>query len=146
MNCGGSVQSQGVLAIRLSAGATSFSPIVVLAGDPGAVATRGGRVGGRWAADPPSVVLTVISGDIATIISRVDDEFSTSSGKTAGLSEGCSKPAADVSCEVGVQFICRRSHIRGMLRWIFDGSQSKSTFSEPDAMRVILSSVWFWDC
>lgn len=94
-----------MLAIKLSAGATSFSPAVELAGDAGAGATRGGRVGGICAADPPSAVLTVISGDMATMISSVDDGFSTSSGKTAGLSEGWSKPVKDVSCEVGVQLI-----------------------------------------
>lgn len=139
-NCEGSVHSHGVLAMRLSAGATSLSPRSELMGETVAEETRG-ILGGMWAAEPPSAVLTVISGDIATMISRVEPEFSMSSGKTAGVNEGCNKPAADASCEFGVQLICRRSHIRGMLRWILDGSQSKSTFSDPDAMRVILSKV-----
>lgn len=139
-NCDGSVHSQGVLAIRLSAGATSLSPSAELAGETGEEDICG-TLGGKCAAEPPSAVLTVISGDIATIISRVELEFSVSSWKTAGVSEGCNKPAVDMSRELGVQFICRRSHMRGMLRWIFDGSQSKSTFSDPDAMRVILSKV-----
>lgn len=103
-NWDGSVQSQGVLAMRLSAGATSFSPSALFVGDGGTDFTRG-RVGGIWAADPPSAVLTVISGDMATIISSVDEEFSASSWKTDGVSEGCNKPTGDISCEDGIQLI-----------------------------------------
>lgn len=140
-NCDGSVHSQGVLAMRLSAGATSLSPSAESIGDVGSEDMRG-IFGGICAAEPPSAVFTVISGDIATIISSVDDvEFSISSEEAAGVSEECNKPAVDVSSEAGVQLTCKTSHIKGILRWIFDGSQSKSTFSDPDAMLVILSSV-----
>jgi hypothetical protein len=92
--------------MRLSAGATSLSTIagLELAGETGIEDMRG-RVGGMWAAEPPSAVLTLTSGDIATIISSVEFEFSISSGKTAGVSEGCSKPDAEGSCESGVQLI-----------------------------------------
>jgi hypothetical protein len=111
-----------------------------LVGDAGADA-KWGILGGMCAADPPSAVFTVISGDIATIISRVEVGFSTSSGKTAGVSDGCNKPAVDMSSELGVKLTCRTSHIKGILRCIVDGSQSKSTFSDPEAICVILSSV-----
>lgn len=93
--------------MRLSAGATSFSPSAELAGETGAdvrAATRG-RLGGICAAEPPSAVLTVISGDMATMISRVELEFSVSSGKTAGESDGCNRPAVDMSRVLGVQLI-----------------------------------------
>lgn len=127
--------------MRLSAGATSFSPPpIVELGDTGKEDMRG-TWGGMWAAEPPSAVLTVISGDIATIISSVEDGFSASSGNTIGARLGWRRAAVAGSSAVGVLFICNTSHIRGMLRWIFEGSQSKSTFSDPDAMRVILSRV-----
>lgn len=92
--------------MRLSAGATSFSANAGLefAGETGKEDMRG-SFGGTWAAEPPSAVLTLISGDIATITSSVEVEFSVSCGKTAGVSEGCNKPEADVSCESGVQLI-----------------------------------------
>lgn len=92
--------------MRLSAGATSLSPRaeLELAGETGIEDTRG-RFGGTWAAEPPSAVLTLTSGDIATMISSVEVELSISSGNTAGVSEGCNKPEAEASCESGVQLI-----------------------------------------
>ena len=88
--------------MRLSAGATNLSPIAELVGEAGAEA-KWGMLGGICAADPPSAVFTVMSGDMATIISRVEVGFSISSGKTAGVSEGCNKPAVDMSSELGVK-------------------------------------------
>lgn len=78
------------------------------------------------------------------MISRVELS-SVSPGATMGLSEGCSKPSVRRSCDSSAQLNCRMSHIRGTLRWIFEGIQS-STFmlSEPDAIRINLSI--FWSC
>ena len=92
--------------MRLSAGATSFSPNAGLefAGETGKEDMRG-SFGGIWAAEPPSAVLTLTSGDIATMTSSVEVELSASCGNAAGVSEGCNKPEADVSFESGVQLI-----------------------------------------
>lgn len=139
--CEGSVQSHGVLSMRLSAGATNLSCRAVLAGE-GGTEVGDDICGGICAARPPSAVFTVTSGDMATITSRVEaDPSSMLSRETGGARDGCSNPSLDVPCDSGVQLTCRTSHISGMLRWILDGSQSSSMVSDPAAIWVILSSV-----
>ena len=114
-NCEGSAHSQGVLVIKLSAGATSFSP--KLKSEEAGVQDLCGMVGGMWAAWPPSAVLTVTFGDIATITSKVEAGLSSASSvEMVGVNDGCSKPPFDTSCGFGLQLTWRISHIKGMLR------------------------------
>lgn len=97
-------------------------PLCIVAG-PGVVLELRIR-GGICAAWPPSAVFTVTSGDMATMISRVDDAWTEFSRVVAGTSEGCRR-RLELGCwGSGVQFARRISHIRLTLRYILDGVQS----------------------
>ena len=63
-------------------------------------------------------------------------------GMVVGANEGWRSPRPSVSESVDT-LNCRMSHIKGIFRWILDGTQSsRSTISVPEAMRVSASSFW----
>ena len=82
----------------------------------------GGMLGGMCAAWPPSAVFTVTSGEMATMISRVEGLFSFSGMVVGvGISDGCRRPPPGVSCvcvcDSGKLGVARKiSHINGTLR------------------------------
>lgn len=59
-------------------------------------------LGGICAAWPPSAVFTVISGDMATMISRVEEVCTESSRVIGGISEEWRRPVAAEECDSGV--------------------------------------------
>lgn len=73
-------------------------------------------LGGICAACPPSAVFTVTSGDIATIISNVDELWAELSRVAVGVRDGWRRPVVEGSCDSGMQFARRMSHIRLTLR------------------------------
>ena len=82
----------------------------------------------------------VISGEVATIISKVELSL-RSSWVIGGLRDESSSPAVG-SCESSEKLNCRISHISGTLRYILDGIQSStSIISGPAATLVILSRL-----
>jgi hypothetical protein len=115
-----------------------------------AVAVVGLLYSGMGTAWPPSVVLTLTSGEAVTITSKVDEETSLGPGVGwGGDREGCRRPSVPLPVPEGWfdTLNWSMSHIRGMLRWIFEGTQSsRSTMSVPEAMRVRLSSFWLCRC
>lgn len=104
--------------MRLSFGTTNLSPPRSISGEDGAgvivVAVVFRTLGGMCAACPPSAVLTVTSGDVATMISSVDELCAELSRVTVGVRDGCSRPVVDE--DSGMQFAFRISHIRLTLR------------------------------
>lgn len=91
-----------------------------MSGDDGAgiviVAVVFRTLGGICAACPPSAVFTVTSGDMATIISSVDELCAEFSRVTVGVRDGLRRPVVEGSCDSGAQFARRISHIRLTLR------------------------------
>lgn len=73
-------------------------------------------LGGICAACPPSAVFTVTSGDMATMISSVDELCAELSRVIVGARDGWRRPVVDGSCDSGMQFARRISHIRLTLR------------------------------
>lgn len=73
-------------------------------------------LGGICAACPPSAVFTVISGDMATMISNVDELCAEFSRVTVGVRDGWRRLAVEGSSDSGMQFARRISHIRLTLR------------------------------
>ena len=86
-------------------------------------------LGGICAAWPPSAVFTVTSGEMATMISRVEGDGSVVEGLFSfsgmvvgvGISDGCRRPPPGVSCvcvcDSGKLGVARKiSHINGTLR------------------------------
>lgn len=91
-------------------------------------------LGGMCAAWPPSAVFTVTSGEMATMISRVEGEGSVVEGFSfsrmvvgVGISDGCRRPPPPPPPPPGVSCVCvcdsgklgvarKISHISGTLR------------------------------
>ena len=89
-------------------------------------------LGGMCAAWPPSAVFTVTSGEMATMISRVEGDGSVVEGLFSfsgivvgvGISDGCRRPpppgiscVCDCECDSGKLGVARKiSHINGTLR------------------------------
>lgn len=92
---------------------------------------------------PADGSIVTSGGDSATLISRV--EFSSLSGGLVVPKDECNKEPDPGDCPWVLETLnCRIPHIKGMLRRSLDGAQSKSIFSEPDAIRAIFSSSLTW--